>query len=66
MTTGADRGEYDEDVAKYNFLADDFEVFEADVNRHIILHTALMFSPFSKFGLTTSLKSTKEISGGVV
>ena len=31
LTTGADRGEYDAYAAKYNSLADDFEVFEADV-----------------------------------
>ena len=44
LTTGADRREYDEYAAKYNSLADDFEVFEADVNRHIH-HSALMTSP---------------------
>ena len=31
LTTGADRGEYDAYAARYNSLADDFEVFEADV-----------------------------------
>ena len=44
LITCADRGEYDEFAAKYNSLADDFEVFEACVDRYIN-HSALMNSP---------------------
>ena len=61
LTTGADRREYDEYAARYNSLAADFEVFEADVNLHIHC-SALMTSPVRRVPLSGDTNATPPIA----
>ena len=57
----SDRREYDEFAAKYNSLADDFEVFEAFVNRNIN-HSALMNSPVRRISFSCDTSATTPIA----
>ena len=61
MITCADRRDYDEFVAKYNSLADDFEVFEAGVDRSIN-HSALMNSPVRSISFSCDTSATTPIA----
>ena len=57
VITRADRREYDEFAAKFNSLADDFEVFEAGVHRNIN-HSALMNSPVRRISFSCDTSAT--------
>ena len=61
LITCADRREYDEFAAKFNSLADDFEVFEAGVNRHIN-HSALMTSPVRRISFSCDTSANTPIT----
>ena len=61
LINDADRREYDQFATKFNSLADDFEVFEAGVNRHIN-QSALMTSPVRRISLSGATNATTPIA----